>query len=269
MIYDYDTGIRFDGPDCGGDCLEKGDDCNCPSCSEIKKKKKKVVQDSLTQISQIISRTFDAPVDDVISVNFTPYGRFDAVVLSDNKAFRVRESKSFLRCDYIPSMAKELNQYAVDLLAEKGIRTDSRNAFTYAKGFFHKDAVTPKCKNGGTPCGQRCLPKGKKCRKNGAAPIDGLGAAYATGIGAGILATGHVANRARLAVEHHLANRKKNSGTAPSNSPTKQSPTPQKALPSGQHAADRVVDVKAQHVKDSLIPSSPYEAMQYLEWLAE
>lgn len=125
----------------------------------------KVKNDSriISELGSVLSEAFDAPIDDIICLDYTP--KLNAIVVSNNEAFRIKEVKGdSLSCLHLPYVTEDLNRFASQLLLDQGIRCDSTNSFVYAKGFFNMDNDTPHCNPGNHPCGQICLPKNSQCR---------------------------------------------------------------------------------------------------------
>lgn len=116
-----------------------------------------------TPIAQAITDTFDAPVDEILTLNLDSdlvYG----TLLSGGNFYSYSSDGFSVAVTHHDSLTQELNDYTEGLLAVNNVRVDSNAHYDWARGLLRLDGQI-KCKSGGVPCGKRCLPKGQTCRK--------------------------------------------------------------------------------------------------------
>lgn len=122
-------------------------------------------------IAQAIVDTFDAPVDEILTVNLDGellYG----TLLSGGGFYSYSTDGISFATTHHDSITQELNDYAQGMLDAAGIRADSHAPYEWARGIMRLDRQM-KCKSGNTPCGGKCLPKGQTCRKGMGANAQG------------------------------------------------------------------------------------------------
>lgn len=146
-------------------------------------------------LAQIITDTFDAPVQSITSLMNSP-DRIVGTCVSGGNFYRFDTDGVFIEVEFLPKETREINFYAQGLVDSMGIRVDSDRPCDWLAGFTRFDAQV-KCKSGGTPCGKRCLPKGQKCKISGGAGLKSPGAKLKSpvlgAIAAGVAGTALVA----------------------------------------------------------------------------
>jgi DnaJ-domain-containing protein 1 len=150
-------------------------------------------------IADSISKTFDAPVDDVLTAFQSTPATIEGHVVSDGKFFSyaINTKTNDIDIAHDSKLTKELNLYSDSLLSSMGVRVDSvQSPYNFAKGFLRLDL---KCNSGHTPCGNACLPSGEKCRINAGSQVSAnlkksTGAKPLSAIAGGINALGKTAS---------------------------------------------------------------------------
>jgi hypothetical protein len=145
----------------------------------------------IDHLNKAFSSTFDAPVE-VLTAQVNRDSTITAYALSGASLYRIDTDKHECSCQHLPQETEELNDFASGYLASMGVHTDSDSPFDFARGYLRMDV---KCTTG-TPCGNICLPKGKKCKMGGGAVASlskahseikrGLSSEHTKKIGAGI-----------------------------------------------------------------------------------
>jgi hypothetical protein len=116
-------------------------------------------------IAEAIALTFDAPVDEILTANLDSEGIVFGQLLSEGKFYSYASNGNEVVTSYHQDATDYLDEYAKGFLNNINIHVDSSNTYDYACGFFRVDAQV-KCSQGNQPCGNRCISRKKRCRKN-------------------------------------------------------------------------------------------------------
>ena len=115
------------------------------------------------EIAQIITDKFDAPVDEILNTNIGD-DNISGYLISGGEAYFYNLDDKNIEIQHSPALTENINEYARGVLDETGIEYHGDSEYAWTQGYFRMDAAV-KCKSGGVPCGNICLPRGKKCRK--------------------------------------------------------------------------------------------------------
>lgn len=152
-------------------------------------------------IAEVLTETFDAPIDYVLTANLDSFNNIYGTCLSGGNFYVYHADNYFIEAEYIPYATQEINLFVQGVLDANGIRVDSDRPFDWLLGFARFDAQV-KCKSGNIPCGRRCIPRGQKCRitgGSGAKLKQAKSGLNPLGVAAGVAGAGVLAGAGTLA----------------------------------------------------------------------